>query len=72
MTEKLYLHSIESGYFQNFNATVTGVEDAQVILDQTLFYRLEVVKTGILVHSEDRMVISKSLKCVAGMTCSIL
>ena len=40
MTEKLYLHSIESGYFQNFNATVTGVEDAQVILDQTLFYPL--------------------------------
>ena len=40
MTEKLYLHSIESGYFQNFNAIVTGVEDAQVILDQTLFYPL--------------------------------
>ena len=40
MTEQLYLHSIESGYFQNFNATVTGVEDAQVILDQTLFYPL--------------------------------
>ena len=40
MTEKLYLQSIKSGYFQDFNATVTGVEDAQVILDQTLFYPL--------------------------------
>ena len=40
MTEKLYLQSIESGYFQDFTATVTGVEDAQVILDQTLFYPL--------------------------------
>lgn len=40
MTEKLYLHSIESGYYQDFNATVTGVEDTKVILDQTLFYPL--------------------------------
>lgn len=40
MTEKLYLHSIESGYYQDFNATVTGVEGTKVILDQTLFYPL--------------------------------
>jgi misacylated tRNA(Ala) deacylase len=40
MTEKLYLHSIESGYYQDFNAKVIGVEDAKVILDQTLFYPL--------------------------------
>lgn len=40
MTEKLYLQSIESGYFQDFNATITGVEGAQVILDRTLFYPL--------------------------------
>lgn len=40
MTEKLYLQSIESGYFQDFNATITGVEGTQVILDRTLFYPL--------------------------------
>ena len=40
MTEKLYLHNIESGYYQDFNAKVIGVEDAKVILDQTLFYPL--------------------------------
>ncbi len=40
MTEKLYLRSIESGYNQHFNATVTEVEEHTIVLDQTLFYPL--------------------------------
>jgi misacylated tRNA(Ala) deacylase len=40
MTEKLYLQSIEAGYFQNFSATITRVETEHVVLDRTLFYPL--------------------------------
>ena len=40
MTEKLYLESLDAGYYQHFNATVTSVEDNQVTLDRTLFYPL--------------------------------
>ena len=39
-TEKLYLESIEAGYFQNFHATVVEVTDTTVVLDRTLFYPL--------------------------------
>jgi len=39
-TEKLYLESIEAGYHQNFDATVTAVEGQKVTLDRTLFYPL--------------------------------
>ena len=40
MTEKLYLTSIESGYYQSFNATVTEVDNEHITLDRTLFYPL--------------------------------
>ena len=40
MTEKLYLQSIEAGYYQHFNASVTAVESDSVVLDRTLFYPL--------------------------------
>lgn len=40
MTEKLYLQSIEAGYFQNFSAVITRVEAEHVVLDRTLFYPL--------------------------------
>ena len=40
MTEKLYLQSIEAGYFQNFSATITSVDTEHVVLDRTLFYPL--------------------------------
>lgn len=39
-TEQLYLQSIEAGYYTDFNATVTFVEDDKVSLDRTLFYPL--------------------------------
>jgi misacylated tRNA(Ala) deacylase len=39
-TEKLYLESIEAGYFQNFHATVVEATDTTVVLDRTLFYPL--------------------------------
>ena len=39
-TELLYLKSIESGYFTDFNAAVTAVDGEQIILDRTLFYPL--------------------------------
>lgn len=39
-TEKLYLESIEAGYFQNFRATVIEATDTSVVLDRTLFYPL--------------------------------
>jgi misacylated tRNA(Ala) deacylase len=40
MTEKLYLQSIEAGYYQKFNARVTAIDAEHVVLDQTLFYPL--------------------------------
>jgi len=40
MTEKLYLQSIEAGYYQEFNARVTAIGAEHVVLDQTLFYPL--------------------------------
>jgi len=40
MTEKLYLRSLEDGYFHRFDATVTDVHDEGVVLDRTLFYPL--------------------------------
>ena len=39
-TEKLYLKSIDAGYYQNFNARVVETSDTTVILDRTLFYPL--------------------------------
>ena len=39
-TEKLYLESIEAGYFQKFRAHVVDTTDTSVILDRTLFYPL--------------------------------
>lgn len=39
-TEQLYLRSIESGYYTDFHATVTSVDDGKVGLDRTLFYPL--------------------------------
>ena len=40
MTEKLYLRSINAGYYQKFNACVTAIDTDHVVLDQTLFYPL--------------------------------
>lgn len=40
MTEKLYLKSIEAGYYQKFKAHVTAIDAEHVVLDQTLFYPL--------------------------------
>jgi len=40
MTTKLYLESIEAGYFQHFSAVVTDVHPEHVVLDRTLFYPL--------------------------------
>jgi misacylated tRNA(Ala) deacylase len=39
-TELLYLKSIKSGYFTNFNAIVSSVEGDKVSLNRTLFYPL--------------------------------
>ena len=39
-TERLYLNSIESGYFTDFSAVVTAVQDDTIVLDRTLFYPL--------------------------------
>ena len=39
-TELLYLKSIKSGYFTDFNAIVSSVEGDQISLDRTLFYPL--------------------------------
>ena len=41
MTEKLYLETLDSGYYQHFDAVVTSIENNQVVLDRTLFYPLE-------------------------------
>lgn len=40
MTVKLYLESIEAGYFQHFSAIVTETHPNHVMLDRTLFYPL--------------------------------
>ena len=40
MTQKLYLESIEAGYYCQFDAIITAVEDEKVVLDRTLFYPL--------------------------------
>lgn len=40
MTQKLYLDSIEAGYYHQFDAIVMAVEDDKVVLDRTLFYPL--------------------------------
>lgn len=40
MTQKLYLESIEAGYYRQFDAIITAVEDEKVVLDRTLFYPL--------------------------------
>ena len=40
MTEKLYLESIEAGYYRQFDAIITDVIDDKVVLDRTLFYPL--------------------------------
>ena len=40
MTEKLYLETLDSGYYQHFDAVVTSIENNQVVLDRTLFYPL--------------------------------
>jgi misacylated tRNA(Ala) deacylase len=39
-TELLYLKSIKSGYFTDFNANVSSVEKDQVTLNRKLFYPL--------------------------------
>ena len=39
-TERLYLQSIKSGYFTEFNATVSSVDGDKISLDRTLFYPL--------------------------------
>ena len=39
-SEKLFLESIEAGYFTNFTAQVTISEEDKVVLDRTLFYPL--------------------------------
>ena len=39
-SEKLFLKSIEAGYFTTFAAQVTIVEENKVALDRTLFYPL--------------------------------
>ena len=39
-TERLYLKSIDSGYYTDFNAVVTSIDGDQVSLDRTLFYPL--------------------------------
>ena len=39
-TELLYLKSIESGYFTDFDATVSAVDEEHITLDRTLFYPL--------------------------------
>jgi misacylated tRNA(Ala) deacylase len=39
-SEKLFLESIEAGYFTNFTAQVTIAEEDKVVLDRTLFYPL--------------------------------
>ena len=40
MTTKLYLESIEAGYYQHFSAVVTEIHPEHVVLDRTLFYPL--------------------------------
>ena len=55
MTEKLYLTSIESGYYQSFNATVTEVDNEHITLDRTLFIPSEEVKIGTQVPYLARM-----------------
>ena len=40
MTRKLYLENLEHGYHHRFDATVTQVSEAGVVLDRTLFYPL--------------------------------
>jgi misacylated tRNA(Ala) deacylase len=40
MTVKLYLEDLEYGYHRRFDATVTAVDGASVVLDRTLFYPL--------------------------------
>ena len=40
MTTKLYLESIEAGYYQHFSAVVTEIHQEHVVLDRTLFYPL--------------------------------
>ena len=39
-TERLYLQSIEAGYFTDFHAEVIRIEEEKVVLDRTLFYPL--------------------------------
>ena len=39
-TTKLYLESIDAGYYQTFHATVVGVSETSIFLDRTLFYPL--------------------------------
>ena len=40
MTTKLYLESIEAGYYQHFSAVVTETHQEHVVLDRTLFFPL--------------------------------
>lgn len=40
MTEKLYLKTLDAGYYQHFDAVVTAVEGNNIVLDRTLFYPL--------------------------------
>ena len=40
MTTKLYLESLEFGYYSAFDATVTEVQGDRCVLDRTLFYPL--------------------------------
>ncbi len=40
MTQKLYLESIDAGYFRRFDATVVDVQGSNIVLDRTLFYPL--------------------------------
>ena len=39
-TTKLYLESIDAGYYQNFHAKIIAVSETSVVLDRTLFYPL--------------------------------
>ena len=39
-TERLYLQSIEAGYFTDFHAEVVRIEEEKVVLNRTLFYPL--------------------------------